>query len=441
MNNSNAIEYNSKVLDFMAMTETGDPEVATKYLKDTNWDETAAVNNFFSKIRVNNNNPNNNYNIRDELNMNNNLNNNILNRNLINNDNNNDNNYNANTNTNNNTNNNNQENEGFISRWILSPLRAILGSCMEKREVDIEEEERIFHLLPNKINDTYRFCQLIQRKIGLIIFYTANNIQFLNRFINQLSRNSMLINLLKKNFVIYPLLANTNEGYKIQNVISDDQLVYPTFVFCFNNTNNRRGDFRDIIFDRNHVYNILQGESINLDAFNNALIDCMDSIGFRNNGNNLGGLTDAEVLEQQKIDMENLEKQVQKKEEEQRKERILEQQKKLEEELKLKQIENKAKEAKKKIVDEPDINNPDVTTICFRYPDGEKMKNRRFLKTHKIQNLYDYVTSLGNEIYSEEGNNGFSLYQPFPPKKYTNMENTLEKEGLFPNAVIQIREE
>ena len=77
----------------------------------------------------------------------------------------------------------------------------------------------------------------------------------------------------------------------------------------------------------------------------------------------------------------------------------------------------------------------------FRYPDGEKMKNRRFLKTHKIQNLYDYVTSLGNEIYSEEGNNGFSLYQPFPPKKYTNMENTLEKEGLFPNAVIQIREE
>ena len=441
MNNSNAIEYNSKVLDFMAMTETGDPEVATKYLKDANWDETAAVNNFFSKIRVNNNNPNNNYNIRDELNMNNNLNNNILNRNLINNDNNNDNNYNANTNTNNNTNNNNQENEGFISRWILSPLKAILGSCMEKREVDIEEEERIFHLLPNKINDTYRFCQLIQRKIGLIIFYTANNIQFLNRFINQLSRNSMLINLLKKNFVIYPLLANTNEGYKIQNVISDDQLVYPTFVFCFNNTNNRRGDFRDIIFDRNHVYNILQGESINLDAFNNALIDCMDSIGFRNNGNNLGGLTDAEVLEQQKIDMENLEKQVQKKEEEQRKERILEQQKKLEEELKLKQIENKAKEAKKKIVDEPDINNPDVTTICFRYPDGEKRKDRRFLKNHTIQNLYDYVTSLGKEIYTEEDNNSFSLYQPFPPKKYVEMDNTLEKEGLFPNAVIQIREE
>ena len=107
----------------------------------------------------------------------------------------------------------------------------------------------------------------------------------------------------------------------------------------------------------------------------------------------------------------------------------------------MKEIEKKAKEAERKIVDEPQEGNPDVTTICFRYPDGEKIKNRRFLKSDKIQNLYDYVTSLGSDIYSEEGNSSFSLYQPFPPKKYSNMENTLEQEGLFPNAVVQIREE
>ena len=63
------------------------------------------------------------------------------------------------------------------------------------------------------------------------------------------------------------------------------------------------------------------------------------------------------------------------------------------------------------------------------------------MKSHTIQNLYDYITSLGEEIYTEKENNNFSLYQPFPPKKYDIMENTLEKEGLFPNAVIQIREE
>ena len=96
---------------------------------------------------------------------------------------------------------------------------------------------------------------------------------------------------------------------------------------------------------------------------------------------------------------------------------------------------------RKRFEKEPDKNNPDCCTICFRYPDGEKRKERRFLKTNKIKELYDYIKSLGNEIYTEDGNGNFSLHQLFPPKKYENMENTLEKEALFPNAVIQIKEE
>ena len=423
MNNSKEIEYNTKVMDFMAMTETGDPEVATKYLQNSNWDITTAVNHFFSEIRVNNNNINNNI-MREDINVNTN---NILNRNLI------------NKNTPNNLN-NNEQNEGFISRYILGPLKYILGVCQEKREVEKEEEDRIFHLLPNKIQNSTRFCQKIRERIGIIIFYTAENVNFLNAFINQLSRNTPIINLLKRNFFVFPLLASTNDGDTFKNIISDTQLNYPSFVFCFNLSNNQRGDYIDDIFDRSHVINILEGETITLETFNNALINCSEKIGFEYN-NNLGAMTDAEVLEQQKSEMEALEQQVQRREEESKKEKLLEQQRIKEEEKKLKDIENKANEAKKKIVEEPPIDDPNATTICFRYPDGENRKDRRFLKTHKIQNLYDYVTSLGKEIYTEEENNSFSLYQPFPPKKYEEMENTLEKEGLFPNAVIQIREE
>ena len=87
------------------------------------------------------------------------------------------------------------------------------------------------------------------------------------------------------------------------------------------------------------------------------------------------------------------------------------------------------------------LNYKKKTIYSIGYPDGEKRKDRRFLKSHTIQNLYDFVNSLGKEIYSEEENNKFSLYQPFPPKKYVDMDNTLEKEGLFPNAVVQIKEE
>jgi hypothetical protein len=294
--------------------------------------------------------------------------------------------------------------------------------------------------MPNKIQNSTRFCREIRRRIGIIIFYRVENVELLNTFINSLSRNTPIITLLRQYFCCFPLLANTNEGITMLNVVSENDLNYPAFVFCFNASNSQTGDYIDDIFERYHIIDILQGESITLENFNNILISCCEKVGIQYN-NNIGNLTDAEVLEQQNLNMEELEKQVQNKEEELKREKLLEQERKLEEEKKLKEIENKANEAKRKIVEEPGVDEPGVTTICFRYPDGEKRKDRRFLKSNTIQNLYDYVTSLGKEIYSEEENNSFSLYQPFPPKKYDNMENTLEKEGLFPNAVVQIREE
>ena len=418
-NNEND-EKETKILDFMAMTETGDPENAKKYLRSSNWDVTSAVNLFFGKIEVNNNLS------RDDILTNNN----ILNRPL----------------TNNNNRNNNQENGGFLSKYIFSPISGvfgfILGSCKEKRDIELEEEERIFHSLPNKTIDSYKFCQLITRRIGIIMFYKASNVQFINNFVTQVSRNSMMMNLLRQYFVIYPLLENTNDGYKMQNAVSDNQLIFPSFVFCYNGSNNQNRDYINYIFSRTFIINILEGDSILLESFNKALIDCTEQLGISyDNDTGFFPMSDGEVLEKQKNEMEQLERQAQMKEEEKRKEKLREQNLQKEEEKKLKEIEKKAKEAKRKIVDEPEEGNPEATTICFRYPDGEKRKDRRFLKTHTIQNLYDYITSLGNEIYSEEGNNGFSLFQPFPPKKYSNMTNTLEQEGLFPNAVIQIREE
>ena len=119
MENSNIIENDTKVLDFMAMTETGDPEVAKKYLESAKWDVTTAVNAFYSKINVNNNAQRNNININN--------NNNALNRNL------------------NNNQNNNEEDDGFLSKYIISPIssvfNAIFGSCKEKRDIERREKE------------------------------------------------------------------------------------------------------------------------------------------------------------------------------------------------------------------------------------------------------------------------------------------------------------
>ena len=308
--NSNFIENDTKVLDFMAMTETGDPEVAKQYLESNKWDVTAAVNSFYSRINVNNNLPRNNINV--------NTNNNILNRNL--------------------NNNNIEDDSGFFNKYIISPIsgifNALIGSCKERREVERDEEERIFHFLPNKIFDSYKFCQLITRRIGIIIFYTGNDVQFLKNFVTQVSRNSMLMNLLRQYFIIYPLLANTNDGYKMQNAISDSQLMFPSLVFCFNGSYNQNRDgYANYIFDRTFVINILEGDSVNLESFNKALIDCTEQLGINHsNDNGFVPMSDGDVLQKQKNEMEELENQVRIKEEEIKKEKLREQKEKLEEE-------------------------------------------------------------------------------------------------------------
>ena len=383
------INYDEKINNFLAMTETGDPETAMKYLESENWDETKAVNTFYQSVRQNT--PSNENNINFSQNNENNMitsDRNGLNRNLIN-------------NSNDNSNNNND-------------------------------------LIIQKIKKESIFKKIIYAPINLL--------PFLNNFISQICRSSMSFNILKKDFIIYPLLANTNEGNKTQDIITDSPLIFPSFVFCFNSSK-----YPSAILTRNHIINILESETITLKSFHEVLLETSKKLNINNNNNtnnimneidkSFGPLTDAEILNQQNFDMEKLEKEAIKKEEELQKEKKKEEEKRKEEENKLKEIEEKAKEAKNKIVEEPEEGGPDSTTICFRYPDGEKSKNRRFLKSHTIQNLYDYITSLGEEIYTEKDNNHFSLYQPFPPKKYDIMENTLEKEGLFPNAVIQIREE
>jgi len=426
------IDYNIKIQNFLAMTETGDPEIASKYLEEAEWDETKAVNNFFNNSTTNstNNALINNINISE--NSENNIissDNNRLNKDLI---------------TKNNINNeikiNNKKKENFFKKYIIN---FFFDCCSDKRDVKKSEEKKIFSYLPNIKDDFIEFCEIIKKRIGIIIFYTENNVPFLNKFISQICRSSMSVNILKQNFVIYPLLENTNEGYRMQNIVSDNQLVFPAFVFCYNSSK-----YPNVILNRNHVIYILESEAITLKIFHKILLDTSKKLNYNKNNNSanefdksFGPLTDAEILNQQNFDMEKLEKEVIKKEEELKIEKINEEKRKKEEEKNIKEIEDKAKEAKSKIVDEPSPDEKESTEICFRYPDGETTKNRRFLKSHTIQNLYDYITSLGEDIYTEKENNSFSLYQVFPPKKYDIMENTLEKEGLFPNAVVQIKEE
>ena len=406
MKNFNEDE-NKKIINFMEISKINDFELAKKYLISSNWDEAQAINKYFSRIDKNNS-----INEKDF-----NLNNKEIKKN-----------------SQNNSSSNNDDNEGFFSKYIFSPIYSLFSSCYSNHDSDYEDETKIFHFLPNKIQDFSKFNKFIKKYIGIIIFYDKKNLEFLQQFINKICRNSSIMNILRQKCVIFPISSSSENGYKILNILSDSNILYPSLIFCFNKS-------KDNIFDKNNLIEIINGESVNVDIFYKSLIQSISKIEQNNNlinneqeSNNYNFLTDGEILQKQRNDMEELEKNVQIMEEEINTENI----KKREN---INKIEKEAEKYKAKFVAEPDKDNPDCCTICFRYPDGDKRRDRRFLKTDKIKILYEYIISLGNEIYTEDGNGVFSLYQPFPPKKYDNMENTLENEGLFPNAVIQIKEE
>ena len=180
-------------------------------------------------------------------------------------------------------------------------------------------------------------------------------------------------------------------------------------------------DYRDYEFDDNQIQ---------FPSFNNFNLNMNEQ-----------DLSDSQIRNNQDTEMRQLEKIEQEKEKKERKEK---EQKRKEEEAKKKR-EEKLKEDKEifsqLIPPEPADDNPDKCIIIFRLPDGEKNIQRKFLKSDKISVLYDYIRSLGKEIYSEEEYNNFSIIQSFPFKNFENkLNNTLEQEGLFPNSVLQIKE-
>jgi len=406
-------DENQKLLNFMEISKINDINLARKYLISANWDEAQAINVYFSR--------------KDNINF---INENEKNINIPN-----INNIPQNKSSNNNSANNNDNNDGFFSRYIFSPLLTLFSSCYNHSDSDEEDDSKIFHFLPNKVKDFSKFTLYIKKYLGIIFFYDRNNFEFLKEFINKICRNTTIMDILKQKCLIFPILSTSSNGYKIQDIISDSNLTCPSLIFCYNKE-------KENIFGKNNIIEIIKEESISIDIFFKTLTNLIMQIDEKNNinknilqeSNSYNILTDGEILQRQKKEMEELEKNAQKmdeniKMENNKKKEILE------------NIEKTAEELKKKFEIEPDKDNPDCCTISFRFPDGDKRQDRRFLKNNKVKDLYDYVKSLGNEIYTEEGNGVFSLYQPFPPKKYENMENTLENEGLFPNAVIQIKEE
>ena len=349
---------------------------------------------------------------------------------------------------------------------------------------------RYYSKIKNAINLLENFISQMKKtsKTGIIILYSSNHMRLIYEQLRKIINEPLSKELFFDNALIYPVIDVSFEGSNFVSELECTKL--PLFIICrYKNEESlaiiskielpfKLSDFRDKIMESeltiynnnthkketqnsNQNQNQIRNNNNNLNNINeeNKIIETNnnnnnkkeyipdyrdydfedeDGIDFINNfpENNIS-MTDGQVLAFQELKLKELEKIEEQKQ--------IKQQQLLEEEEKYKNIINKEIEESKKIAEtlkpEPEDDNPDKCIILFRFPDGEKSVQRKFLKQDKIKLLYDFIKSLGRDIFTENDFHNFSLLQPFPYKIYDDKkDNTLEEEGLFPNSVLQIKE-
>ena len=271
--------------------------------------------------------------------------------------------------------------------------------------------------------------------------YFSGNIDELNELIAKLERNNIQQNNNMNNSINN---SQNNNNYSLNNINNSQSQYNINYSYnsqVFNNSNNQSQ-----ISGYNNSQSINQ-QSMNNNISNNPYINNPNQIQnslIQNNpslADSIYGLAPGEINAKREREMRELERQHEEKmkKEEEEKRKILEEEN--EKKAKIEKYEKEAFFCKQNLTEEPDENDPDVCKIMFRYPSGEKTVERRFLKDDQIILLYNYVKSLGREIFSEQNSNDFDLICGFPPKNLENSKDkTLGDEGLFPSSLIQINE-
>ena len=328
---------------------------------------------------------------------------------------------------------------------------------------------RYFSRIKNAIMLLDDFISKLEQtsKIGIIILYSFDNLALLRDQIKNIINEPLSREFFLDSTYLYPAIDISIEGSNFIDELDCTKL--PLFIICkYKNKDSlaiigkleipfKLGDFRDTILEAelsyikkptkeknkntNNTNNINNNITENKNKENkeyepnyadydfgddedNLNYDFLDNINLQDINTNK--LSDGQFLAYQELKLRELEKMEEKK--------IIEKEKILEEK-------KESKKMKENLKPEPDDDNPNKCVILFRFPDGEKSVQRKFLKQDKIKSLYDFIKSLGRDIFMEEEHHHFSLLQSFPYKLFDDIQDhTLEQEGLFPNSVLQIKE-
>ena len=352
--------------------------------------------------------------------------------------------------------------------YNIDSINSILNSITKIFKKDNTQFfNRYFSSMKNAVKLLDDFISKLEKnsKIGIIMIYSLDNLKLIRDQIKEIMKEPLSREFFLDSTLIYPAIDISLEGSNFIDELECNKL--PLFIICkYKNKESlaiigkleipfKLGDFRDKIMEAELSYTKIptkEKKNISNNANNtnnnnvadnknnkpyepnyadydfgdddNINYDFLDDLNVQNVDDMK--LSDGQILAYQELKLRELEKMEEKKNLE--KEKILEEAK-------------ESKKIKENLKPEPNDDNPDKCVILFRFPDGEKSVQRKFLKQDKIKILYDFVKSLGREIFMEEENHHFSLLQTFPYKLFDDIQDhTLEQEGLYPNSVLQIKE-
>ena len=396
------INYAEKIENFKLLVENNSEDIAVKYLEKTHWDEQKAALLFNQENRTTQQNITSHNNNRLDLSK-------------------------------------------YEECPIIFPSKGIFSQFFNSFFYSYSNFEYVdeFKQLSGFTLAYNSFINNLRNKLGLIFFYDYYNVNLMKNIINDIRKDSLTKEILS-NKVIFPMYNECDIGIEMLKYIKIQK--FPTMIVCkLKNKNafsilNKTKNF-NIQNIRDTILEVV--ELLNPQNKNNNNKDSNDI----NQNYNINNMSYGDVIAKQKRDMEELERKERERNEQEKKliEEKKKEEKKIEEENKRieeekKKLEEKIEILKKNLPSEPDDSNPDKTTILFRYPNGSSNIERKFLKNDKISLLYDFVDTLGRDIYTEDNYYKFELIQTFPFKRYNNKDKTLEEEGLFPNAMLQIKE-
>ena len=436
------INYAEKVSNFNLITGNQDQEIAYKYLSQNGWDETAAVQIFNQETKI----------LEQKIMK-------IL---------------------------QSQERKNKMKpkhiniypEYKIDSINSIFNKISSYFKEDNTKHFFRFSKIKNAIQLLDNFILQLKNtaKTGIIIIYSINQMRLIIDEFKKILNEPLSKELFFDNSLIYPVIDNSLEG---NNFIKELEITkLPTFIICkYKNEQSlaiigkietplNLSDFRDKILEseqayyqankknqnkkNNNINNINKKEEENKNSginddennkgkyipdYRDYQFEDDDNIDFLYNlpENSNIKMSDGQLLAIQELKLRELEKVEERKQ--------LEKEKMIEENNIINQEIEESKKIAENLKPEPEDDNPDKCTILFRFPDGEKSVQRKFLKQDKINSLYEYIKSLGREIFTENYNHHFSLLQTFPYKLFDDKkDNTLEEEGLFPNSVLQIKE-